>query len=192
MKATKSWTVSDEMWKRVKPLIPARKRDENKDYVRRPGGGRKPMDPRVVFEAIVYVLRTGILWKALPREFGSASSVHQYFLEWKEAGLFEAIWIQGLAEYDEMQGIAWSWQSIDGSMVKASLALESVGPNPTDRGKKWNKSSILVNERGVPLSFVVNGANTHDVKLLEKTMDNIVVARPSPTECVQNLCLDNR
>lgn len=98
------------------------------------------MDTRKVFAAIVFVLRTGIQWKALPKErFGSASSVHKYFLEWKRLGVFIRMWQAGLAEYDEMEGIAWSWQSIDGSMVKAPLAQESVGPNPTDRGKKWDQ-----------------------------------------------------
>jgi hypothetical protein len=38
-------------------------------------------------------------------------------------------------EYDDMEGIAREWQSIDGSMYKAPLAGESTGPNPTDRGK---------------------------------------------------------
>jgi len=98
------------------------------------------MDFRKVLEAIVYVLRTGCQWKALPKEFGSASSVHKYFLEWKRKGVFVAMWRLGLAEYDEMEGIAWSWQSMDGAMVKAPLALEAVGPNPTDRGKKWNQA----------------------------------------------------
>lgn len=95
------------------------------------------MDPRKVVAGIVYVLRTGCQWKALPKaEFGSASSVHKYFLEWKRKGVFVKLWQKGLAEYDEMEGIAWAWQSIDGAMVKAPLALEAVGPNPTDRGKK--------------------------------------------------------
>ena len=98
------------------------------------------MDPRKVLSAIVYVLRTGCQWKALPKdEFGSASSVHKYFMEWKRTGFFVKLWRKGLAEYDEMEGIAWSWQSIDGAMVKAPLAQESVGPNPTDRGKKWDQ-----------------------------------------------------
>ena len=39
-------------------------------------------------------------------------------------------------EYDEMEGIAWKWQSIDGAMVSAPLAKEDVVRNPTDRGKK--------------------------------------------------------
>jgi len=137
MSAVRSWTVSDEMWAKVEPLIPKRKREKGRKYRRKPGGGRKPMDPQRVFEGIVYVLRTGCQWKALPEErFGSASSIHQYFQTWKRKGVFVRLWRKGLAEYDEMEGIAWAWQSIDGAMVKAPLAQEAVGPNPTDRGKK--------------------------------------------------------
>jgi hypothetical protein len=47
----------------------------------------------------------------------------------------------GLAEYDDLEGIAWRWQSIDGAMFKAPLAQEAVGPNPTDRGKKRQQAS---------------------------------------------------
>ena len=54
-------------------------------------------------------------------------------------GFFLKLWKKGLAEYDDMEGIAWKWQSIDGSMTKAPTAQESVGPNPTDRGKNGTK-----------------------------------------------------
>ena len=94
------------------------------------------MPARQVFSAIVYVLRTGCQWKALPREFGSASAVHAYFQRWQRMGFFLRLWQAGLAEYDEMEGIGWKWQSIDGAMGKAPLAQECVGSNPTDRGKK--------------------------------------------------------
>ena len=140
--AVQSWEVSDAFWLRVEPLIPEFGRDENKTYKRRPGAGRKKKSPRLVFEAIVYVLRTGCQWKALPKEvFGSASSVHQYFLDWERAGFFKELWRAGLAEYDDMEGISWRWQSIDGSMMKAPMAQEAVGPNPTDRGKKWKQAA---------------------------------------------------
>ena len=139
----KSWEVTDAFWSRVEPLVPARReRDPEKTFVRKPGGGRKPKPARVVFEAIVFVLRTGCQWKALPAErFGSASAVHQRFLEWEKAGFFETLWRAGLAEYDELEGIAWRWQSIDGAMMKAPLAQEQVGPNPTDRGKKREQAT---------------------------------------------------
>ena len=137
----KSWEVSDKFWDIVEPLIPAPERNSSKEYTRKPGGGRKPLPPRKVFEAIVYVLRTGIQWKALPKEvFGSPSSIHAYFKKWEKAGFFLALWEKGLAVYDDMEGIAWEWQSIDGGMYKAPLAKEAEGRNPTDRGKKRFKA----------------------------------------------------
>lgn len=141
-KRVESWLVTDEFWRRVEPLIPQRVLPPDKAYVRKPGAGRPPKPARQVFEGIVYVLRTGCQWKALPGErFGSASAIHKRFLEWEKAGFFEALWKAGLAEYDEMEGIAWRWQSVDGAMMKAPLALEAVGPNPTDRGKKGKQTS---------------------------------------------------
>jgi len=161
MAAVKCWEVSEEFWRRVEPLVPSPQRDPARTYHRRPGGGRKPLPPRQVFAAIVYVLRTGIQWKALPKQvYGSPSAIHRYFREWERAGFFEAVWRAGLAEYDEMAGIAWEWQSVDGAAMKAPLALEAVGPNPTDRGKKRHQApprggrawrpAVARRERGEP------------------------------------------
>jgi transposase len=145
MATVQSWEVSDELWTKAEPLLAEHNPREGRPrrrYRRLAGGGRKPIAPRQIFEAIVYVLRTGCQWKALPAErFGSASSIHKRFLEWQKAGVFEALWKAGLAEYDDLEGIAWRWQSIDGAMMKAPLAQEAVGPNPTDRGKKWEQAS---------------------------------------------------
>ncbi len=140
MKQIKSWTVSDALWAKVEPLIPRKQRVADRTYQRKPGAGRKPMPARQVFAAIVYVLRTGMQWKALPRVFGSASAVHQYFQDWQQAGFFLKLWQAGLAEYDGLQGIAWEWQSIDGAMGKAPLATECVVANPTDQGKKGTQA----------------------------------------------------
>jgi len=53
------------------------------------------------------------------------------------------------------------------------------------------KRSLLVDADGGPLSVVVAGANVPDFKLLEETMEAIVVERPEPTEqAPQHLCLD--
>jgi len=135
----KSWKITDEFWSKVEPLIPKPKRDPNKSYQRKRGAGRKPMEMRKVFEAIMFVLRTGIQWKALPKEYGSSSSVHRYFQKWSAEGLFLKLWKKGLAEYDEMEGIAWKWQNIDGCMTKAPMAQESVEPSHRGRGKKMKQ-----------------------------------------------------
>lgn len=146
MARTTPWEVSDLFWSIVEPLIPTSPRSgkTRTDYTRKPGGGRKPKySARLYFSAIVYVLRTGIIWNALPREkFGGISSgaVHLKFQQWARSGLFEALWEKGLAEYDELEGIAWRWLSADGTNIEAPLAQESIGPNPTDRGKKWKQA----------------------------------------------------
>ena len=102
---------------------------------------------RSIFSAIVYVLRTDCQWKALPKEYGSASAVHQHFQDWQRAGFFLQLWRAGLAEYDGMEGIAWEWQSIDGATGKAPLAIECVGPNPTDREKKMGANEVYWSTR---------------------------------------------
>lgn len=145
MARTHTWEISDEFWSLVEPLLPKTRRDAGRAYKRKPGAGRKPTySDRLFFAGIVYVLRTGIIWNAFPRErfegLGS-SALHARFLQWAKAGLFEKIWRKGLAEYDELAGIAWEWQSADGTNLEAPLAQESVGPNPTDRGKKWNQAT---------------------------------------------------
>ena len=136
----KSWELTEELWERVKDFLPQRKREGNKTYKRKPGAGRKPLPPRQVLEGILYVLRTGIQWKALPKTYGAASSVHGYFSEWAEAGFFRRMWEEGLIAYDLVKGLGWEWQSVDGCMVKAPLARESVVNNPTDRGKKRDET----------------------------------------------------
>ncbi len=139
-KGYKSWTISDELWETVKDEIPQRKRDPEKVYQNKPGQGRPPLPARKVLEGIFYVLRTGCQWKAVPKEYGSGSTIHRRFQEWQIAGFFERIWAKGLLQYDELEGIGWEWQSVDGCMIKAPLARESVGKNPTDRGKNGHKT----------------------------------------------------
>ena len=162
-KAT-SWEVTDDFGERVKPLIPLRQRSAEQTYARKSGGGRKPKDARLVFEAIVFVLLTGCQWKTLPtKRFARASAVHARFLEWEKAGVFKALWTTGLAEYDDFEGIAGRWQSIDGAMMKAPMTQQSVGANPTDKVIIRASSLCWWTDVAPHLSLVVTGANRHDV-----------------------------
>src|ERR1043166_9518402 len=81
MARTRPWEVSDELWERVRPLIPSRPPH--------PKGGRPAASDRQMFAAIVYVLRTGIQWNALPRELGASSTVYDRFRWWESQGFFQ-------------------------------------------------------------------------------------------------------
>ena len=57
--------------------------------------------------------------------------------------------------------------------------------------KNGTKRSLLVDARGIPLSLVVSGAQRHDIKLLEQTLDHMVVKRPEGKKAPkQHLCAD--
>ncbi len=111
-----SWRMSDAFWRAIEPLLPK--------YKRSPYGGRPRVDRRKVMDGIFYVLRTGIQWKALPPQFGSGSTVHRYFQEWTQLGMFGKAWRAMLKRYDRRKKIGWNWQSVDGSMTKSPLGGE--------------------------------------------------------------------
>ena len=172
-------------------LVPERKRSRKKTYRRKPGGGRKPLEPWQVFEGIVFVLRTGIQWKALPKTFGASSSVHSYFQDWRKAGFFKALWAHGVALYDEQKGIGWRWQAIDGAKIKAPMGEDGVGRNPTDGGKSGTGRHLLVDEKGVPLGIVLVGANRHDVSQLGAVLGSKIACQPDTVKAVvENLRAD--
>ena len=186
MARTEPWRVSDEFWEKVQPLIPPTPSHAK--------GGRTRMDDRQAFAAMIYVLRTGIQWNALPRQMGASSTVHDRYQEWERLGFFEQLWRAGLLEYDELEGIEWEWQAIDGAMTKAPLGRGATGNNPTDRAKMGTKRSMLTDGAGIPLAVAVEGANRHDSRLLVATLEGLVVARPAreaeKDSAEQHLCLD--
>lgn len=165
-----------ELWAAVEPLLP-----------QPPGGGRPRKPDRDVFAAIYFVLRTGIQWKALPRCLGAASTVHDRFQEWAQAGVFEQLWATGLLEFEVSVGLDWTWQALDGCMTKAPLGGEATGPNPTDRGKLGTKRHLLTEGHGLPVGVVVTGANRNDMTQVEAVLDSMPVVS---FEAEQHLCAD--
>ena len=68
---------------------------------------------------------------------------------------------------------------------------KKTGPNPTDRAKGGVKRSLLTEGHGVPVGLVVAGANRPDLKLVEETVDSLIVKRPRPTKTrPQGMCMD--
>ena len=77
--------VSDELWERIEPLLPLLPPPS-------PKGGRPPVQHREALTGIVFVLKTGIPWQALPTEMncGSGSTCWRRFSEWTRL----AVWSQ--------------------------------------------------------------------------------------------------
>jgi len=65
------------------------------------------------------------------------------------------------------------------------------GPTRPIGEKNGSKRHLLVDGRGVPLSFIVTGANRHDVTQLDAVLSAIMIKREVPAERrSKHLCLD--
>jgi transposase len=106
------WQVRDELWEAVEPLLPEHRPD--------PRGGRPRIDDRVCFDAIVFVLFTGIAWRYLPRELGCApATAHRRLGEWQHAGVFERLHRELLRRLNAAGRIDWSTGVVDASHLRA-------------------------------------------------------------------------
>lgn len=121
-KVTTGFRVSDELWAVLEPVLPVHVNTH------RFGGGKPRTPDRQCADAIFYVLRTGCQWRALDaRELCPHSTAHDRFQQWVQAGVFLQLWQAGVEQFDEWQGLAWCWLSMDGAMTKAPLGGEKNG-----------------------------------------------------------------
>ena len=101
-----------------------------------------------------------------------------------------------LQDYEYLIGLDSEWNSLDGSLHKAPLGGKKTGANPTYRGKSGVKRSLLTEARGIPVGLVLDGANRHDMKLMESTLTSLPPATEAARQAhrasggEQGLCLD--
>jgi transposase len=120
------WRVDDALWAHLAPLLLVVKP--------RKKPGRPRTADRPVFNGVIWVLRTGAQWAAVPREFGPKSTVHDRFQEWVQSGAFAQAWALLLREYDAFVGLDLHWQSADGCLVKAPLGKKGGQVRRSGRG----------------------------------------------------------
>ncbi len=177
-----TFDIPEDLWALCEEVLPP-------DHAR-PQGGRPPISNYRVLCGILFRLRTGCQWRALPPRFGSVPTVHRRFQQWVAAGIFRDIFEICLRFYDELRGIDWEWASMDGCLVKAPCGGTLTGRNPTDRAKSGTKRSIMTDGHGVPIAATVAGANVHDVKMVEETLDQVPIQKRGSPQRPKHLCLD--
>jgi len=107
------WTVPDELWAVIEPLLPKPSRS-------RPGGKRRLSD-RKALEGILFVLHTGIAWRHLPGElgFGSGVTCWRRLEAWQEAGVWDHLHALLLDQLRAKGQIEWARAAVDSSHVQA-------------------------------------------------------------------------
>jgi transposase len=109
------WRVEDWVWEQeLEALLEDPPRRE-----RNPGRKRYP--PRACFEALLFLLYTGMRYVDLPRELGfpSGETVRRRLHEWIERGVWEQALARMVAALDGAGKLDWSRVVVDASLVDA-------------------------------------------------------------------------
>ena len=105
--------VSKELWEVIEPLLP--------DEPAKPKGGRPRIPEHAVLTGIVYVLKSGIPWRMLPKELGCGSGVTCWrrLRDWQRAGVWSRLHHVLLDELGKVGLIDWSRACLDSASVAA-------------------------------------------------------------------------
>jgi transposase len=103
--------LTDEQWELLAELLP--------EPEPAPGGGPKPVPNRPVVEGILWVLRNGARWKALPMGYPSPSTCWRRLAEWEASGVWLEAWRVLLDTLHAQQRLDWTECFVDGSFAPA-------------------------------------------------------------------------
>jgi len=120
---------------------------------------------RAVLDAVFYVVRNGIEWRAMPADFPPWKAVYAFFQRWSQRGLPQQLVdrlrtrLRVRARRDAQPSAA----VIDSQSVKAADTV-GTGSRGFDAGKKINgrKRHLAVDVEGFLLAVVVTAANIGD------------------------------
>ncbi|MGI4799352.1 MAG: transposase [Janthinobacterium lividum] len=104
--------VPDELWAKVKPLLP------QPQHMSR--GGRPRAPDRAVLAGILFVLRTGIRWNDIPAELGcSGDTCCRRLREWHVSGTWTRVSATLSAHLDDADELEWSRVLLDPAIMAA-------------------------------------------------------------------------
>lgn len=155
--------LTDAQWEILEPLIPGVAADAtNVSYER-----------REIVNGILYVLRSGCLWRLVPHDLPAWGTLYWYFRRWRNEGVWDEILgsLRGQLRHQQGREAEPSAAVIDSQSIKTSAVR---GPDKGyDAGKKiWGrKRHVLVDTQGHLLAVKVTAANSSDLQGAQRLLE---------------------
>lgn len=154
-----SSSITDAQWKVLEPLLPPPGNAAGR-------GGRPEAHPRRrVLDAIFYLVRGGLAWAQLPREFPPYQTVYGIFTRWARLGVWQQIHdaLRDRVRVHDRRNPLPTAAVIDSQSVRGADTVPGRSRG-YDAGKKINgrKRHIAVDTGGLLLAVVVTIAGVQD------------------------------
>lgn len=171
--------LSDARWELIAARLTAWRQARTDTGV----SGRAPThDLREIFNAILYLNRTGIPWRYLPHDFPPYRSVYGYFAAWSKEGIFTELNydLTGLVRDHSGRSVAPTASIMDTQSVKTSTNVPAATQG-TDAGKKivGRKRGIITDTLGLLLVVVVTAASVSDNVIGMDLLNRATTAYPT-------------
>jgi transposase len=128
--------LSDDQWRLIEGLLPTQKR------------GGKWNDHRLMFNGIMWILRTGAPWRDLPERYGKWQSVYHRFNRWRKDGTFDRVLKALRIRLDKEWHIDWDLWCVDGSNVRASRSAAGASKKAKNQAESPEITRWVAREAG--------------------------------------------
>jgi len=171
--------LSDARWALIAPRLTAWRQARTDAGVR---GRPASHDLREIFNAILYVNRTGIPWRYLPHDFPPYRTVYGYFAAWSKEGIFTELnyRLTGLVRDHHGRQVTPTASVMDSQSVKTSTNVPTATQG-TDAGKKivGRKRGIITDTLGLLLAVIVTAASVSDNTIGIDLLDRATTTHPT-------------
>lgn len=129
---------------------------------------------RLFLEVVLFVTRTGIPWRDIPRAYGHWNSIYKRFARWAEEGVWQKIF--GILTEGKLD---MSEASIDSTAVRAhqhaagARKVEGDQAIGRSRGGPTTKIHAVVDGIGRLIHFLLTGGNAHDCTQAAKLLETV-------------------
>ena len=148
------------------------------DEVRRKVGAPDKLGVRLFIEAVLYLARTGIPWRDLPKFFGKWQAVYMRFRRWEQIGIWQRLWkILQQDRFKRARQIFIDSTTVRAHRHAAGASKKSGGQEAQGIGRSCGGPSTKIHagciDESTSVAFVLTAGQCHDAPVFDILIEEV-------------------